>query len=80
MYQNDNTLLENNNLCHGYSDAAYVNTDNHKLTSGYVFLVNKGAITWELKKQSTIALPTTEAKYVAEASREALWLQIYMAS
>ena len=44
--------------------------------SGYVFLVNKGAITWGSKKQSTITLLTTEAKYVAisEALREALWL------
>ena len=76
-YQNDNTLLEDNNLCHGYSDAAYVNTDDYKSTLGYVFLVNKGAITWGSKKQSTIALSTTEANYVAisEASREALWLQ-----
>ena len=43
----------------------------------YVFLVNKGAITWGSKKQSTIALSTTEAEYVtiSEASREALWLQ-----
>ena len=77
MYQNDNTLLENNNLCHRYSDAAYANTDDHKSTSGYVFLVNKGAITWGSKKQSNIALSTTEAEYVAisKASREALWLR-----
>ena len=76
-YQNDNTLFENNNLCHQYSDAAYANTDNHKLTSGCVFLVNKGAITWGSKKQSTITLSTTEAEYVtiSKASREALWLQ-----
>ena len=46
------------------------------LMSGYVFLVNKEAITWGSKKQSTIALLTTEAKYavISEASREALWL------
>ena len=60
------------NLCLGYSDAAYANTDDLKSTSGYVFLVNKGAITWGSKKQSTIALLTTEAEYVAisEASVE----------
>jgi hypothetical protein len=76
-YRNDDTTLNNDNLCYGYSDAAYANTDDHKSTSGYVFLVNKGAITWGSKKQSTIALSTTEAEYVAisEASREALWLR-----
>ena len=75
-YRKDNTILDGDNLCLGYSDAAYVNTDDLKSTSGYVFLVNKGAITWGSKKQSTIALSTTEARYVAisEASRKALWL------
>ena len=75
-YQKDNTILDGNNLCLEYSDATYANTDDLKSTSGYVFLVNKGAITWGSKKQSTITLLTTEAKYVAisKASREALWL------
>jgi hypothetical protein len=45
--------------------------------SGYGFLVNRGVITWGLKKQSTIALSTTESKYItiSKASREAIWLR-----
>jgi hypothetical protein len=61
----------------GYADAAFANADDLKSTSGYVFLVGGGAITWRSKKQTTIALSTTEAEYVAlsEAAREACWLQ-----
>ena len=44
---------------------------------GYVFLASGGAITWKSKKQSIIALSTTESEYVAlsEAGREATWLR-----
>jgi len=53
-----------NNLFHGYADAAYMNADNLKSTSGYVFLAAGGAITWKLRKQTIIALSSTEAEYV----------------
>ena len=58
-------------------DAAYANTDDYKSTSRYVFLVAGGAITWKSKKQTIIALSSTEAEYVAlsEAGREACWLR-----
>jgi len=66
---------DDENLFYGYADAAYANTDDHKSTSGYVFKVGDGAITWRSKKQTTIALSSTEAEYVAlsEAGREACW-------
>ena len=65
------------NLFYGYADAAYANTDDHRSTSGYVFKVGDGAITWRSKKQTTIALSSTEAEYIAlsEAGREACWLR-----
>ena len=55
----------------------YANTDDYKSTSGYVFLVAGGAITWRSKKQTTIALSLTEAEYIAlsEAGQEACWLR-----
>jgi hypothetical protein len=67
----------NTNLFHGYADAAYANMDDLKSTSGYVFIVGGGAITWRSKKQTTVALSSTEAEYVAlsEAGREACWLR-----
>ena len=71
-----NELQQNNNLFHGYADAAYANTDDYKSTSGYVFVVGGGAIMWRSKKQTTIALSSMEAEYIAlsEAGREARWL------
>ena len=67
----------NSNLIYGFADAAFANQDDHKSTSGYVFLASGGAITWKSKKQTTIALSSTEAEYVAlsEAAREACWLR-----
>jgi len=66
-----------NNIFHGFADAAFANHDDHKSTSGYVFLAAGGAITWKSKKQTMIALSTTQAEYVAlsEAACEACWLR-----
>jgi hypothetical protein len=60
------------NTFHGFADAAFANADEYKSTSGYVFMAAGGAITWRSKKQTTVALSSTEAKYVAlsEAGRE----------
>eukprot|EP00253_Pinus_taeda_P028555 PITA_28555 len=46
-------------------------------TSGYVFNLFGGAVSWMSKKQSVVALSTTEAEYMAatHASKEAVWLQ-----
>jgi hypothetical protein len=65
------------NTFYGYSDAAYTNSDDCKLTSGYVFIVAGGVITWRSKKQTTVALSSTEAEYIAlsEAGHEACWLR-----
>ena len=65
------------NMFYGFSDASYGSADDRKSVSGYVFLSSGGAITWGSRKQTTIALSSTEAEYVAlsEASREAIWLR-----
>eukprot|EP00253_Pinus_taeda_P025724 PITA_25724 len=39
--------------------------DDRKSTSGYVFHMGSGAISWASKKQSIVALSTSEAEYVA---------------
>ena len=72
-----NLTNPNENHLYGFADAAFANYDDHKSTSGYVFLASGGAITWKSKKQTTIALSSTEAEYVAlsEAAREACWLR-----
>jgi hypothetical protein len=73
--KNSNNITDNS--FYGFADAAFANHDDHKSTSGYVFLASGGAITWKSKKQTTIALSSTEAEYVAlsEAAREACWLR-----
>jgi hypothetical protein len=66
-----------NQLC-GYSDADWAGDINdRRSTSGYVFMMSNAAIIWSSQKQSSVALSTTEAEYMAisQAAREALWFQ-----
>ena len=46
-------------------------------TTGYVFTLAKAPVSWKSTLQSTVALSTMEAKYIAitEAVKEAIWLQ-----
>ena len=73
----DRDQLSTPSLFYGYADAAYANSDDLKSTSGYVFLASGGVITWRSKKQTTQALSSTEAEYIAlsEAGRELCWLR-----
>ena len=41
------------------------NVDDHKSTSGYVFSMGSGVFSWTSKKQSVVALSTTEAEYIS---------------
>jgi hypothetical protein len=76
-YRKPDDTDDNENFFHGFADAAFANADDGKSTSGYVYVASGGAITWKSKKQTIIALSSTEAEYVAlsEAGREALWLR-----
>ncbi len=61
----------------GYVDADWgSDVNDHKSTSGYVFKLAGGAISWSSKKQGCVALSSTEAEYVAgaHAAKEAIWL------
>ena len=61
----------------GYSDSDYAGCPSQrKSTSGYVFLLAGGAISWKSKKQSIVATSSCEAEYVAScmAAKEAIWL------
>ena len=61
----------------GYSDADWANDiDDRRSTSGNTFIMSGGAITWLSQKQTTVALSTSEAEYMALglATQEAIWL------
>ena len=61
-----------------YSDADWAGDfDDRKSTSGYLFQISGGAVSWRSKKQSSVALSTAEAEYIALAStaQEAVWLR-----
>ncbi|XP_059591136.1 secreted RxLR effector protein 161-like [Vitis vinifera] len=65
----------------GYSDSDYGGClDSLKSTSGFVFMIANGAISWKSEKQSITASSTMEAKFVAcfEASSHALWLRNFI--
>ena len=61
----------------GYSDADFAgDVDSRKSTSGYVFKISGGPVTWSTEKQSTVSTSTTEAEYIAASTavKELLWL------
>lgn len=64
------------NTLYGYVDLDWVcDLQDSKSTIGFSFKLGSFPITWHLKKQSTVALLSSEAKYRAlvEASKTALW-------
>ena len=58
-------ILGHPNQFFGYADASFTNADDLKSTTGYVFKMSRGAITWYSKKQTVTALLTMKAEYIA---------------
>ena len=54
--------------------------DDQKSTSGYVFHLGSGAVSWASKKKPIVALSTAEAKYVATivATCQAIWMRMML--
>ena len=64
--------------CIGYSDADWAgDLSDRKSTSGYIFMLSGGAISWSSRKQKCVALSTAEAEYIAlsGATQECIWLR-----
>ena len=72
------TFRQTDSAVEGYCDADYAgDLDTRRSTTGFVFILSGGAITWSSKLQPTVAASTTEAEYMASAQavKEALWLK-----
>ncbi|GKD12309.1 hypothetical protein Tco_1196716, partial [Tanacetum coccineum] len=65
----------------GYCDARWnTDKDDSRSQSGWVFLLNGGAVTWKSLKQDIVADFTCESEYIAvcEASKEAIWMKNFI--
>ncbi|KAK9675528.1 hypothetical protein RND81_11G012900 [Saponaria officinalis] len=61
-----------------FTDSDYAgDLDDRRSTSGFVFMLGYGAISWGSKKQPVVALSTTEAEYIAAAlcACQCIWLR-----
>ncbi|GJV10697.1 retrotransposon protein, putative, ty1-copia subclass [Tanacetum coccineum] len=64
-----------------YTDAGYLTkADDLKSQTGYVFVLNGGAVDWKSAKQSIFATSSAEAEYIAafDASKEAVWVRKFI--
>ena len=65
----------------GYVDASFdTDLDDSKSQTGYVYMLNGGAVSWCSCKQSVVAGSTCEAEYMAasEAAQEAVWMKEFI--
>jgi hypothetical protein len=63
---------------HGYSDASWGgDIRTRRSTGGYAFFLAGAPVSWSSKLQSTVALSSAEAEYIAlsDACKEALWFR-----
>ena len=69
VYGGDKELVVN-----GYVDT---DPDDSKSQTGYVFILNGGAVSWCSSKQSVVVGSTCEAEYIApsEAANKGVWMK-----
>ena len=55
-------------------------TDDRKSTTGYLFFLNDGLISWQSRKQNTVATSSTQAEYhaLSGAAKETLWIRQFL--
>ncbi|GKF58207.1 hypothetical protein Tco_0171744 [Tanacetum coccineum] len=57
-----------------YCDAGFeTDRDDTKSQTGYVFVLNGGAVDWKSSKQSTTAMSATESEYIAASEAARAW-------
>ena len=76
VYEGDKELVVNS-----YIDASFDSDPNDsKSQTGYVFILNGGAVSWCSSKQSVVAGSKCEAEYIAasEATNEGVWMKEFI--
>jgi transposase InsO family protein len=70
---------EHEEILAGWVDADGSQEEDRHAITGYAFLMDGGAVSWNSKQQEIIVLSTTEGEYVAatQAAKEALWLRSF---
>ena len=61
-----------------FTDSDYVgDLEDRKSTSGYVFMLSSGAVSWSSRKQPVVSLSTTEVEFIAATSCacQAIWMR-----
>jgi len=65
----------NKNKLVGYADSDWAGDEtDRKSTTGFLFKLFGSTVCWNTKKQSSVAVSSTEAECVAEATHEGIWL------
>jgi hypothetical protein len=75
------TFFKKSQFLEGFVDADWGNCPNdRKSFTGYVFMLGGGPVSWDARKQKTVALSSTEAEYMglAEATKEASYLRSFL--
>ncbi|GBN10581.1 Retrovirus-related Pol polyprotein from transposon TNT 1-94 [Araneus ventricosus] len=65
-------------VVYGYSDSDWGNSqEDRKSYSGYCFMLSNSVISWESRKQKTVALSSTESEYMSlsDSCKEVSYLQ-----
>ena len=65
----------------GYSDSDFAScVDSRRSTSGYIFMLAGGAVSWRSVKQTLTATSTMKAEFVScfEATSHGVWLKSFM--
>jgi hypothetical protein len=66
---------------HGYSDSDHGScVDTRQSTSGYVFFMAGGPVSWKSSRQHSVTLSSTESEYygLTNAAKEASWLRLLL--
>jgi hypothetical protein len=82
IYGRSESSDEMKNTVYVYVDADHAgDLDNRKSRTGYVTMMNGGAVSWKTRLQDRVSISSTEAEYYAasEGFGEAKWFRMFMA-